>query len=360
MTVQELKDAAGSEPKEAGVNVQSESCKQRTTRSGKPYLELTFVDATGGMVLKAWDNHPQFSHFQSLKPQSFLKLEGSWTKNQYGLDANSWSARPLNSEEKADFLSGDPATRKVQSRDWQFITETLGAINEPRLKAIGQAFLAKYADPFRRAAAARRNHHARRGGLVEHTAQMMRAADGMKSAYPDLNVELMHIGILFHDCGKIYENGYKADSFAQTVDLRGEMLGHISIGMELFSQLWKELLEGVESSRWIELDVPSEHVRLHVLHLIASHHGQMEFGSPVLPRTPEAFAIHHIDNFDAKFEMLKEVYKGGSELAPGIYDRVFPLPGNPIEPLPSYKETPTKPPEEQAHEADVLKSDFLF
>ena len=359
LSVQQIKDRAGGEAIAAGINVQMESCRERTTRSGKPYLEVAFVDATGPMVLKAWDNHPQFSYFKELKPQSFLKLEGNWTKNQYGMDATSWQARLMSRDEQDTFMAGDPETRQRQATDWKYLTHTLSAISEPRLRAVGQAFVTLYGERFRRAAAARRNHHARRGGLAEHTAQMMRAASAMQTAYPSLNVDLMHIGILFHDCGKIWENGYKEDSFAQTVDLRGEMLGHISIGMDLFSRIWNELLTKPENKTWIEMEVPNEHVRMHVLHLIASHHGQLEFGSPIMPRTPEAFAIHHIDNFDAKFEMLKQVYQSGSEIVPGIYDRVFPLPGNPIEPLPSYEESPTAAVEDEV-ESDVLKSDFLF
>jgi 3'-5' exoribonuclease len=77
-------------------------------------------------------------------------------------------------------------------------------------------------------------------------------------------------------------------------------------------------------------------VRLHLLHLIASHHGQYEFGSPTLPRTPEAFALHFIDNIDAKMEMLKDAYRNANEIAPQIYEKVFPLPANLVTPLSSF------------------------
>jgi 3'-5' exoribonuclease len=74
-------------------------------------------------------------------------------------------------------------------------------------------------------------------------------------------------------------------------------------------------------------------VRLHLLHLIASHHGEFQFGSPTLPRTPEAFALHHIDNLDAKLEMIHDAYSRANELAEGIYEKQFPLPANLVEPL---------------------------
>jgi 3'-5' exoribonuclease len=80
--------------------------------------------------------------------------------------------------------------------------------------------------------------------------------------------------------------------------------------------------------------------RLHLLHLIGSHHGQYEFGSPVLPRTPDAFALHYIDNLDAKMEMVRDAYAQSAEIAPGIFDRVFPLPTNLVRPLASFSPPP--------------------
>ncbi len=334
MTISRLKSESGEQALAAKFDAQLQASQLKQTRTGKPYLELTFVDATGQFTLKAWNNHPQYTHLESLKVGTFIRAEGDWTKNQYGMDAKSWTLRPLNQGEKEDFLAGDPETKKRQDIDWAYMIDAVNGLAEPRLKALATAFIDQFGDRFRRAAAARKNHHARRGGLVEHTAQMMRGATGMCSAYPDLNEDLMLVGILFHDCGKLWENCYAEDSFAQTVDLRGELLGHISIGMEIVNKLWRDLMDGPESRGWIEEDVPSEHVRLHLLHLIASHHGQYEFGSPVLPKTPEAHALHHIDNFDAKYEMLKGAYESGSLMAPGIYDRVFPLPSNAVDPLP--------------------------
>ena len=81
---------------------------------------------------------------------------------------------------------------------------------------------------------------------------------------------------------------------------------------------------------------------MHLLHLIGSHHGQLEFGSPILPKTPEAYALHYIDNLDAKMEMLRDAYAHAAEVAPGIYDRVFPLSANLIRPLRDYEEAPSE------------------
>jgi 3'-5' exoribonuclease len=116
-------------------------------------------------------------------------------------------------------------------------------------------------------------------------------------------------------------------------DERGELLGHISIGIELVNQLWRRLLGGEASAGWEKLEPASEDVRLHLLHLIAAHHGELQFGSPVHPKTPEAWALHYVDNLDAKLEMMRVGYGSAERIAPRIRQRVWPLPGNLVEPL---------------------------
>jgi 3'-5' exoribonuclease len=130
------------------------------------------------------------------------------------------------------------------------------------------------------------------------------------------------------------------------------MLGHIPLGIELVNKLWKDLLDTADADEWKKLNPSTEMTRLHLLHLIGSHHGQYEFGSPVLPRTPEAFALHYIDNLDAKLEMLRDVYSQANEIAPGIYDRVFPLSTNLVKPLPSLTSVPKNAVDSEPGEAD--------
>ena len=106
------------------------------------------------------------------------------------------------------------------------------AISDPRLRALCEAFLNEWGDRFQRSAAARNYHHARRGGLVEHTAQMMRLAEKIAPLYPALNFDLLRAGILFHDSGKLWENHLPDTGFTMPFDERGELIGHISIGLE--------------------------------------------------------------------------------------------------------------------------------
>jgi 3'-5' exoribonuclease len=117
--------------------------------------------------------------------------------------------------------------------------------------------------------------------------------------------------------------------------MQGEMLGHIPLGISLVDKLWDQMISScVETTdTWGKLTPTNDEVRIHLLHLVASHHGTYEFGSPTLPRTPEAQILHHIDNIDAKFEMMKQAYQTAPELAPGIQEKQFPLPANLIKPL---------------------------
>lgn len=138
---------------------------------------------------------------------------------------------------------------------------------------------------------------------------MMRTASAVCQANPGLNRDLLLAGCLFHDCGKLWENCYPKEDFTMPYSEAGELLGHIPLGIELVNNLWKRIMSLPEADSWKTLDPPSPDVRMHLLHLIASHHGELAFGSPVFPKTPEAVALHYIDNLDAKLEMFRGAYE---------------------------------------------------
>ncbi|MBT8043864.1 MAG: HD domain-containing protein [Verrucomicrobiae bacterium] len=333
LTISSLKQTTGDTPLSASFDAQLERKAERETKTGKPFYEISLVDGTGELKLKVWENRPQFRALDDIADGTLLRFSGDWTQNQYGVDSQKWDMRLLNEGEAADFLAGDPETRARQEKDWADIESMLNDIADPRLNAICVEFVSQYGDRFRRSAAARKNHHARRGGLVEHVAQMMRAACAMGSVYPRLNRDLLVAGILFHDCGKMWENSYPEKGFSQPFNMHGEMLGHIPLGIETVNKLWRVMMDKPIAESWEELEPASEDVHLHLLHLIASHHGTHEWGSPTLPRTPEAMALHYIDNMDAKYEMMRMGYESSPELAPGIQERQFPLPASLVTPL---------------------------
>ena len=306
----------------AVVPVVVDAVTEKASKDGKPFLEVQLVDARDRFVLRVWSDNGQFTAAQELAAGACLKLEGEFTVHpQFGLEAKRWSFDALTGEAKEEFLAGPADLRAKQEEDYKFISAEIAAMKDPRLKALGESFLEKFGPRFRRTAAARFFHHARRGGLVEHTAQMMRYANAICAANPDLHRDLLVSGVLFHDCGKLWENCIEEDGFNMPFDERGELLGHINIGIELVNSLWKAL----PLDDWKTMQPDNEDVRLHLLHLVAAHHGELEFGSPVQPKTPEAIALHYIDNLDAKLEMLARGYESAATVAERVYDKVRPL-----------------------------------
>ena len=330
MTLTEIRRTAQNGAVPARVHVQVESAAPKLTREQQPYCELALVDAGDRMTLRVWSDHPAYKACGALTDQNFIELTGEFHRHsQYGLEARKWTVRPLTSDEKSALLEGPADLRARQKADSDFISQTVASIVDPRLRGLCEAFLKEWGDRFRRTAAARNYHHARRGGLVEHTAQMMRVALEIAPLYPQLNLDLLLAGILFHDSGKLWENQLPETGFTMSYDERGELMGHISIGLELVNSLWRKL--NVET--WKDLAPVSEDVRLHLLHLIGAHHGEAQFGSPVSPKTPEAMALHYIDNLDARLEMFAAGYATAKPLATRIFDRVRPLPGNLVKSL---------------------------
>lgn len=326
-----LKRATQAGRVEAKVHVQIEAIAKKETREQKPYWELIVADAESKITLRAWSDSPSYKQCDDLAQGGFLEIAGEFAHSpHFGVEAKRWTCRPLSPAERDALLAGPAELREKQRVDFETISQQADALRDPRLKALTAAFFAEFGERFKRTAAARTYHHARRGGLVEHVAQMLRAASVLADVYPQLNRDLLVAGVIFHDCGKLWENALPENGFAMPYNERGEMIGHITIGAEVVNALWRKL----DLAPWSELKPASEEVRLHLLHLIAAHHGAREFGSPVDPKTPEAFALHHIDNLDAKLEMLAAAYENASLIAPGIFERVRPLPGPIVSPLP--------------------------
>ena len=334
LTIANLKRAAQDGHAEARVHGQAQALTRKETRDGKPYWELALADAEAKVTLRAWSDSPAFALCEQLAVGAFLEVAGEFSHSaNFGLDSRRWNARELTDEERSALLAGPPALRARQAADFEHLCDAVASLGDPRLRALGDLFLAEYGERFRRTAAARGNHHARRGGLVEHVAQMMRSAAAIAGAYPALNRDLLLTGVLFHDCGKMWENSLPADGFTMPFDERGELLGHITIGIELVNTLWRKLLATGPAATWKTLLPASEDVRLHLLHLLAAHHGELQFGSPVVPKTPEAWALHYVDNLDAKLEMISAGYETSRSIAPRIQEKVWPLPGHLVAPL---------------------------
>jgi len=328
-TIEELKQQTVAEHSAGSVHAQIDEVASKRTKDQKPYLEIVLRDWTASFPLRVWSDHLSFGFCSELRTGDFVEVEGDFTVTAaFGLEAKNWKVRFLTASEKADLLAGSPDIRERQSIDYSAIESFTASIRDPRLRELSLLFLREFGERLRRAAGARSYHHARRGGLVEHIAQMMRAGDAMAAVYAALNRDLLLAGILFHDSGKLWENCFPKESFIMPHDFRAELIGHISMGVELVNRLWQRLKEEAVFSSWNLLSPDSDLVRLHLIHLVASHHGEKQFGSPVEPKTPEAMTLHLIDNLDAKLEMMSSTYQLGKRLGPDVIERARPLPTN--------------------------------
>ncbi len=335
ISITQLRQVANQTPQPYRLHLQIESRLEKATSAGSPFFEVKLVDAADSLVWRIFDNNPLFQDAAKLARNAFIQLAGQWVECKYGIEPRQVQMRVLAEDETSTLLLGDPELASRQQADYADIVAFIDSIRDQRLLKLSLLFLERYGDRFRRTGAARKNHHARRGGLVEHVAQMMRCAVALAAMYPQLNRDLMIAGVLFHDCGKLWENAYAESGFTMPYNLTAEMLGHIPLGLELVNKLWRDMLESSAAAEWTTLEPASEIVRLHLLHLIAAHHGTHEFGSPVLPKTPEAVVLHHVDNIDAKLEMFRRGYASSKELGPGIYEKFPPWPVNIVAPLPS-------------------------
>ncbi len=333
LTIAELRSTVRETPVPARIFAQATEVLRRESANGKPYFELKLRDSGDALLLRAWNDTPAFFACEKLAQGTPIEISGEFQVNgQFGLEGRRWTLRALDDEETEALFS---STQGTSAASLDYVNGQIESLSDPRLKALSQAFLREFGPRFARASAARAHHHARRGGLLDHTAQMMRSAEAICSTYPSLNRDLLLVGTLFHDTGKLWETCPPERGFEIPRELRGELLGHITIGIELINSLWRSL----PLEEWKELTPASESVRLHLLHLVAAHHGQLEFGSPIEPKTPEAIALNAIDNLDAKLEMLFQAAASQPEVAPGILDRIRPLNIHPVVRLPKFEES---------------------
>jgi len=331
LTIPELKKSARETPVEAEVHAQIERLTRKDASNGKPFFEVVFRDGTDGMTLRAWSDTAAFEACCSAKPGDFVAVGGIFGHgNAFGLDAKRWEMSLLPDESVEALLEGSAERRKFLDNAYAVITDAVAGVRDPRIRALCESFLSLHGARFRRSAAARGNHHARRGGLLEHTSRMMESALALCGVYGELNRDLVIAGVLFHDTGKLWETCPPERGFGIVPELRGELLGHLSIGIELVNALWRDL----PKEGWEKLLPSSDEVRLHILHLVAAHHGQLEFGSPVLPKTPEAALLHFVDNIDARMEMFFTAYAALPEGHAGPMEWVRPLGVSPVPPLP--------------------------
>jgi 3'-5' exoribonuclease len=265
------------------------SKQQRTTKNNKPYLNLMLGDKTGQLEARIWDpTDPRIA--KDFEKGAIVKLRGGCSRFDERLQMKIEQLRLAHAGEveKSDLL---PATGYDVNDLWRQLGQFIEGMSNPDLKALLKAILADpcIAEAYREAPAARQLHHAWLGGLLEHVVSLLRLGDRVAAHYPLLDRDLLLTGVILHDIGKIHELTWEI-GFDYTVE--GTLLGHIQMGVELVEKAIAGLPQFPPRLRTL------------VLHLILSHHGKLEFGSPKLPMIPEALALNFIDDLDAKMQAV--------------------------------------------------------
>lgn len=267
------------------------------SQKGSPYLNVRLKDKTGEVDGKIWENAPDLD--KQFKRGDIVHVEGRAVsyKNTLQITVNNIKTIPADETEPADYLPSaqtDPDT---------MFHELMGFVDKMDNKHLRALLLSFFADEtianlFKRAPAAKGFHHIYLGGLLEHTLSVVRLLDMASGHYPELDKDLLITGGILHDIGKIHEF-----SFSHLIDYtdEGRLIGHVVMGVEMVDK------------KIATLENFPMQLALQLRHIILSHHGEFEFGSPKRPKTLEALVVHYIDDMDAKFNAFKTFMKDASD-----------------------------------------------
>ena len=264
----------------------------RSTTRGDLYIAMFLQDRTGQVNGRMWQATETI--YKALPKPGFVHIQGRSELYQNNLQViiNNVSAVDGSNVSIDDFLA---QTDKDTKQMFEDIKKLVSQVKNPQLKALVGAFLddAELMEKFQRAPAAMKMHHNYIGGLLEHTHNMLRVAVAILPLYPDVQADLVLAGIFLHDIGKTEELSYDM-AFSYTDS--GQLIGHISKSLVMINQKADAL-----RSKGTQID---QTVLDAIGHIILSHHGQYDFGSPKLPATAEAFMVYYIDDLDAKMSQV--------------------------------------------------------
>jgi len=270
----------------------------KAKKNGEPYLALVLADRTGQIEAKMWDNVEEF--ILAFEQDDFLKIKGLINKYKNRFQLTIHKLRRME-EGEIDFTDYLPKTTKDIGELWRTLTEFVATFQNPHLKSLIELFMAdaEIAERYRNAPAAKTLHHAYIGGLLDHVVSLFRSCDLICRNYPQVNRDLLLTGAFLHDIGKIQELTYNR-AFSYTT--RGQLLGHMIIELEMLQ------------AKLAKLPGFPEELKTLLEHMIISHHGQYDFGSPKLPMFPEALMLHYLDDLDSKMEAMRAHFEREAEL----------------------------------------------
>lgn len=292
--------------------------ESRRDRNNKTFLDLELLDASGSIPAKVWSDSSALD--ADFEAHDFVAVRGTVKDYKGQLQISILDCRRATEGDREhgfDEALLVPSTREdidEMCRRLEGLLET--RISDPVLRRLARETLAVHGPALREHPAAKGIHHAYRGGLLEHTLSMAELAVAVAGHYPELDIDLLLAGVLFHDLGKLVELGaMPANDYTEP----GRLVGHVVIGRDLL----RERCAAIE-------EFPAD-VRLRLEHLVLSHQGRLEYGSPVEPMTPEALALHFIDDLDSKLNQLRGVQQrgGGMQWLRGL-GRYVLLPESPV------------------------------
>jgi len=265
----------------------------RQKKTGEPYLSLHLSDRTGEMEAKMWDNVSEVMN--TFERDDFIKVKGIVQIFQNRAQFTVHKLRRLE-EHEIDFADFFPCSERDVDEMFRELLAIVGRVENLYLRALLDAVLSDsdIVTKFKLAPAAKNIHHACRGGLLEHVLSLCTLSRLVAGHYKNVDVDLLITAAVLHDIGKIEELTY-ARSFGYSSE--GQLLGHIVIGLRTVSSKFDA--------------VPGFPPKLRTLveHMIISHHGELEFGSPKVPVFPEALLFHHLDNLDSKMAAMHQALK---------------------------------------------------
>ncbi len=259
------------------------------TKAGSPYLNLTLIDKTGEVNGKVWEQAEKLAKL--FQKDDFVKIKSTAVTYQNSLQLNISSIIPLSPSE-IDITNFLPQAKNDIEQTFLKLKAIIEEVSNAHLKKLLDLFIAddQLIRLFKLAPAAKKMHHVYLGGLLEHTLSLSNLILQISKHYEGLNVDLLLTGGILHDIGKIHELTYSR-SFDYSDS--GRLIGHITLGVEMIN----------EKIRLIP-DFPQE-LAVELRHLIISHHGEYQYGSPKRPKTLEAFILYYLDDLDAKVEEIQ-------------------------------------------------------
>lgn len=272
----------------------------RNNRQGNPFLQVELRDRSGSIVGRLWNATEQL--FRQFESGDFIQARGKVQMYQGALQVILSAVMPLARDARrlnaADFL---PQTEQDLARLQERLRTILLKLGNHHLQALARAFLIDegFMQAFSWVPAGVRNHHAYVGGLLEHVVHLLEGADRLLPLYPALDRDQVLMGLFLHDVGKIRELA-SGQAFSYTDE--GQLLGHIVLGVEILDQKIREAAQLTGAA------FPAE-LAWRLKHIIISHHGELSYGSPVVPMTAEAMFIHALDTLDAKVHTFQRDIK---------------------------------------------------